>query len=211
MRRSWAGAKVGTAGTGVGLGVAVGNGVEVGAGVAVGNGVAVGVGGTVGNGVAVGGAVGNGVAVGGAVGKGAAVGVDVALVGAMVSTIMTGAVAVGSAALSGTEVAVGSAALFGTDVAVGGAPGVAVGLMRITLGVGVAVADACRASASESGAGTRWFEPQIDALLSAVRATPTPRLMTSNTRTIPVVATRRCMFVFTTPDTPSQSWQSRNR
>src|SRR5215204_3449220 len=201
MKRSWAGAKVGTAGAGVGLGVAVGNGVDVGAGVAVGNGVAVGVGGT----------VGNGVAVGGAVGKGVAVGVDVALVGAMVSTIMTGAVAVGSTALSGTEVAVGSAALFGADVAVGGAPGVAVGLMRITLGVGVSVADACRASANESGAGTRWFEPPIDALLSAVRATPTPRLMTSNTRTLPVVATRRCMFVFTTPDTPSQSWQSGNR
>ena len=76
--------------------------------------------------MAVGTAVGAGVAVGAAV----AVGVGVTPEGTGVSTLITGAVAVGSAALLGGAVAVGSEL------------GVDVGRMVITRGVGVAVASA---------------------------------------------------------------------
>jgi hypothetical protein len=123
-----------------GVGVAVGSGVAVGGGVVVGNGVAVGGGGVVGTAVAV--------------------GVGVTPEGAGVSTVMTGAVAVGSAALLGGEVA----------VAVGREPGVDVGRMRITRGVGVAVtsaADTCNAC----GAGAMTARPvRTTAAMIPVRA-----------------------------------------
>jgi hypothetical protein len=130
-------------------------------------------------------AVRNGVAVGvgGVVGTAVAVGLGVTPEGAGVSMVMTGAVAVGSAALLGGAVAVGRE------------PGVDVGRMRITRGVGVAVrsADTCNACGVSANVMER-IAPAVCAssgvALSAMGATTT-RPVRTTAAMIPVMTACR--------------------
>jgi len=111
------------------------------------------------------------------VGAGVAVGVGVTPDGAGVSTVMTGAVAVGSAALLGGVVAVGRAL------------GVDVGRIVITRGVGVAVTSAADAR-NACGVGET-----------------TTRLVRTTDAMIPVMTTCRRVADITAPVTILQSWR----
>ena len=152
--------------------------------------------------------MGNGVAVGvgGVVGTAVAVGLGVTPEGAGVSIVMTGAVAVGSAALLGGVVA----------VAVGREPGVDVGRMRITRGVGVAVtsaADTCN-GCGVSANGTERFALRVGAsfgvALSAMGAT-TARPVRTTAAMIPVATPCRRVADVTTLGTALQLMATRTR
>jgi hypothetical protein len=137
--------------------------------------------------------------VGGVVGAAVAVGVGVTPEGAGVSMVMTGAVAVGSAALLGGAVAVGRE--------------LGVGRMVITRGVGVAVAsaaDACNAcgvSASCIGRMAPPVCPSCGAALSVTGARATPRPARTTAAMNPVTIACRRVADVTTPVTLLPSWR----
>jgi hypothetical protein len=152
-------------------------------------------------------AVGNGVAagVGGVVGTAVAVGVGVTPEVAGVSMVMTGAVAVGSAALPGGVVA----------VAVGREPGVDVGRIRITRGVGVAVTSAadtcngCGVSANDTERIALRVGASFGVALSALGAT-TARPVRTTAAMIPVTTPCRRVADVTALDLVLQSWRPGN-